>query len=305
MREIRQVLFPTDFSPCAEQALPYATELARRHGAELHLLHAVVFRADDPFDAAHFFPQPEEVLRLVRESAEKELAALAAGQARCTVALREAKGRGMSVVPAILSYLEEHAIDLVVMGTHGGRAGQLLGSVAEQVVRHAHCPVLTVRQREGGGAFHPFRRVLVPVDFSAQSREALATARELAAADGGSVDLLHVLAAPIYPAFYGLNGVYEALPMEDPQVLRQRARKGLEELAKEAGGRAVPEELWLEDGLPAAEIERFARTHENDLIVLPSHGLTGVERFLLGSTAERVLHFAPCPVWILKPTKNA
>jgi nucleotide-binding universal stress UspA family protein len=142
-------LFPTDFSESCGEAMAYACELVNQFDAELHLLHVL-------HDLAATVPEPELAIamwgdyqREMRESAERALKGL-----RCS-GLREEKIAQRSVrlgSPAneIVEYAKDNDIDLIVIGTRGrsGLAHVLLGSVAERVVRHAPCPVLTVRQKQ-------------------------------------------------------------------------------------------------------------------------------------------------------------
>jgi universal stress protein A len=132
---IKRLLVPTDFSVCSMRALRYAEELARRFGAEVALVHV-----DESLVAR------SELSGLREAVAEEELERL--------VALLQARGVPARAVVRSGGAAEEitaetERADLVVMGTHGrtGLAHVLMGSVAERVVRHASCPVLTVRQR--------------------------------------------------------------------------------------------------------------------------------------------------------------
>ena len=142
-----RILVPTDFSEPSEAALEYARAVATRFGASLHLLHVV----DDPYRAAYateaYIPEVEGL--------RDELIADAIGKLKerlrsPDVGSLHATTHAVIGIPAwsIVEYAGMHDIDLIVMGTHG-RAGMshlLMGSVAEQVVRTALCPVLTVRQ---------------------------------------------------------------------------------------------------------------------------------------------------------------
>ncbi len=144
----RKVLFTTDFSPYAAQALPHAVSLAREHGAELHVLHVIPtpeltaqFDVAGPaFDASLLLElergAQEQIEKVVPEETRKEL----------TVAC--AVRRGAAFVE-IVRYAREQGIDLIVLATHGrtGLTHALFGSVAEKVVRKAPCPVLSVRPK--------------------------------------------------------------------------------------------------------------------------------------------------------------
>jgi nucleotide-binding universal stress UspA family protein len=299
MLNVRTILLPTDFSRSSRQALPHALFLARQFGAELHLLHAVVWRGEDS-DPARAFPDREEILARMSEIAESEMAALVAPHRGEPLRLREVRERGLYAGPVILDYAREHDVDLIVIGTHGRRGPQhlILGSIAEEVVRHAHCPVLTVRAHEEAGELAPWSRLLVPYDFSGHARTALAYGRELAGIYGARLDLLHVIETHAYPTFYGNVGSEPVL--RRVAELRARAADEMEKAYAATPGPEVPHRCFTADGRPSAEIARFAEDNGSDLIVVATHGLSGLERLLLGSTAEAVVRSAPCPVFTVK-----
>jgi len=141
MINLKHVLVPTDFGAASEAALMYGRTLARRFGADLHLLHVM--------DNTFLRPMAGDPLA-VKASTYKLL------HGKLTAADRaDLHGRVVVEVSddphdVIVEYAKAHGIDLIVMGTHGrhGAAHVLMGSVAERVVRSAPCPVLTVRQPE-------------------------------------------------------------------------------------------------------------------------------------------------------------
>jgi universal stress protein A len=147
-RSVTTILVPTDFSEPSDAALEYATTLATKLGASLHLLH--VF--EDPyitggaFAAEMYAPVPadlrEALLNEAKERLEQRLAGLDNDRFHVTAEVYTGP-----TAKAITDYAKTAGIDLIVMGTHGrtGMAHLLLGSVAERVVRAAHCPVMTVR----------------------------------------------------------------------------------------------------------------------------------------------------------------
>lgn len=147
---MKNVLVATDFGDAADVALKYGRELARTFGARLHLIHVV----DDL--AARMVGFPEYVPSLGRMQAEAEAAARTRMETLVSDEDRRVLGAQTAVVVsqwparAILDYAREVDVDAIVVGTHGrGRVAQFfMGSVAENVVRHAPCPVLTVRHPE-------------------------------------------------------------------------------------------------------------------------------------------------------------
>jgi nucleotide-binding universal stress UspA family protein len=149
VNRITRILVPTDFSDTSDTALTYARSLADSLGASLHLVHV--------FDDSYADAMLADASAAVYES----MRATAMGTARRKLQRRmpPAERRRLfgttsmidgTPATAIVDYANEHDIDLIVMGTHGRRgfAHLLLGSVAEQVVRTAKCPVLTVRDKQ-------------------------------------------------------------------------------------------------------------------------------------------------------------
>lgn len=137
----------------------------------------------------------------------------------------------------------------------------------------------------------PKRNVVVPVDFSAVSSEALATALELASSPA-HVHVVHVL-VPLEAMSPGIMwGTVDDFSRE------QAVREYYGKFAAEHG--FVGADLAVRFGDPGTEIAEFAREVAADLIVVPSHGHHGLKRVLLGSVAERILRHAPCPVLVLR-----
>ncbi|MDX1503125.1 MAG: universal stress protein [Thermoanaerobaculia bacterium] len=294
----RKLLYPTDFSRCARQALTHALFLAERFEAELHLLHAHVLHADDPANPERHFPESEELLRRLHEIAGSELARLLEAGRDRPIALREFQPRAISAATAILDHIDEHGIDLVVMGTHGrGRAARLLaGSVANQTIRSAPCPVLTLRERDEGRPIEAIDRIVAPLDFSRHTGPQLAWALELAQLYDARLQLLHVIERPVYPYFYSTLAGEQA--SERVAELEERTREALQDALAAAGGaRGREVEVHVRRGRPASEIVAFAR-ESSDMIALSTRGLSGVERLLLGSTAQEVVQTADQPVFL-------
>jgi nucleotide-binding universal stress UspA family protein len=144
------------------------------------------------------------------------------------------------------------------------------------------------------------RSILLPTDFSDCGNYALTYAASLARTFKASIICLNVI-EPIVPAV-GYSGMTEPLPIADiTEQLENSAERELPKLAEcdECAGLEV-EELVVH-GEAAAEIVRVAKDREVDLIVISSHGRTGLGRILFGSTAEAVVRHAPCPVLVVKP----
>jgi nucleotide-binding universal stress UspA family protein len=145
MPDIKKILCPVDFSAGSKASLSYAQDLAKRVGAELYLVHAY----ENPvyvLPMSGYVGPTAEILAGVRKQIDDELARWKDEVAKQGLVVR---GEVLEGAPyrVVLDAADEYKPDLIVMGTHGrtGLAHVLIGSVAERVVRMAHCPVLTVR----------------------------------------------------------------------------------------------------------------------------------------------------------------
>jgi nucleotide-binding universal stress UspA family protein len=149
MINLKTILVPSDFSDCSEAARRYGFELARRFDASLHLLHVVQDPMTLPWAAEGFSVPVFDVVEQWQAEAQQRLSRSVPPDDLARVTVAATIG---SPYPEILRYADEHAVDLIVMGTHGrgGVTHLLLGSIAEKVVRRAPCPVLTVHGVERG-----------------------------------------------------------------------------------------------------------------------------------------------------------
>lgn len=293
-----KIVFPTDLSETSRQALGHALWLAEDFDAELHMLHALVLHDGGLMQDHQVFPDGPSLMARLEEVAKSELGKLSQNARAKPLRIVEAVRRDVSAGAAILRYLDDVDADLVVMGTHGhrGAARLFLGSVAAEVVRSARCPVLTLRREPEGRSLEGLDRLLVPVDFSDHSVAAIAAARNLAHRWGAALDLIHVVEIDTLPTFYGPGAVIDVRPR-----LEQRSAEELQRLIEEKAGPEVEVHYTVAVGRAGAEIVRHAEETGADLIIQPTHGRTGIARMLLGSTAERVLRTAHCPVMTLKP----
>ncbi len=299
MLRVRKILFPTDFSEPSRLALDQALMWAEVQDAELILLHVVATRPMDFVEPEARFPDPEEITARVQELAKTELARLIAPLQDRPLRLRQRVFVAPDADQGILDVAHEENVDLIILGTHGrrGAARLLIGSVAAEVLRRADRAVLVVPSR-GRLRAGRLRRILAPVDFSEPSKHAVAEARALAAAAGAQLELFHVLPnfempLPMNPG--GFGGASSIVADLEPA-----ARDALDAMATEAGPPAkIETELW--QGPAAPSILNRAEATEADLIVLASHGYTGLDRLLLGSVTEKVARLAHCPVLVLPP----
>ena len=192
----------------------------------------------------------------------------------------------------VLRMADESGADLIAMGTHGrtGLRRLLAGSVAIAVLRGARCAVLALRSHDHRYEAKEIRVILHPTDFSDGSKAALRVARSLARDLGARLLILHVMPSEIF--------VSEAVIPVDPATYRTT----LEAMRGHLDGPDLkyPVEARLGQGTAADESLRVAQEVECDLIVMGTHGRTGLGRLLMGSVAESVLPRADCPVIVVK-----
>ncbi len=294
--EIRKILVPTDFSETARAAVDQALILAVKYDAELTVLHARLLFEDDPAEL------PKKLSSLQREENKVENALMKQVK-KCTegsmhLKIKHEIIRGYSAPSAILGYINNHDFDLVVIGTHGrtGLEHILIGSVAEKVVRYARCPVLTVRSKEY--VKDRFTKILVPFDFSEPAMLALKMAAEFTDEPRGEIHLLYAVEQDVHPALYawGMKTVFEVIPDLEKKV-KVRMDESVKRIAELKERKIIK---LVREGKPHKVISTYADEISPDALVIGTHGLVGLERFLLGSTTERVIRSIRFPVLTVK-----
>jgi nucleotide-binding universal stress UspA family protein len=141
------------------------------------------------------------------------------------------------------------------------------------------------------------RRILVPIDFSEHSKDALEYAVDLGSHFKAELILIYVVETVGYPADLGYGQV--AIPQLEKEMT-ERGRKELQRLADTFIGEKLKVKLLVQVGRPFLEIIKTAKTDEVDMIIIATHGHTGVEHILFGSTAEKVVRKAHCPVLVVR-----
>jgi nucleotide-binding universal stress UspA family protein len=140
-------------------------------------------------------------------------------------------------------------------------------------------------------------KILVPIDFSDYSKSALKYAAQIAKFFDASITLVYVVEPMIYPADFSMGQV--AIPSTDMH-LHERAEEELKTLANSVIDPTIKVDITIKTGKPFVEINETAKEIDADLIIIATHGHTGVEHILFGSTAEKVVRKAPCPVLTLR-----
>ena len=296
MLAIKKILFPTDFSECAEHAFSHAAELAALFDAEVHVFHTRI-RPLSYYPALKHLLEEAERLENKQNNpdGEKTMRAPIGDQ---IIVISDEKA-GHAAYEEIISYSKAHDIDLIVMGTHGRRGPRRLfiGSTAERVVRLAPCPVLTLRS--DADILNPAQlsNILVPVDFSDFSNDAIRYAAELADTWDAEITLIHVIEEAVLPTVYGVEPV-ATYPVDH---LMEESQKQIDRLKEAYFGENPRVHTKILVGHSALTIASYAKESSTNLIVIPTHGLTGLKRFLMGSVAEHVVRNAQCAVLTIKP----
>lgn len=304
---LKTILVSIDFSASSRHALEVAVTLAKEFGDSLHLLHVAEIGSPAYEIGATDFP---DMAMIIRHKARAELKALGGGKLPTTLPLKIHVRRGWPFVGGKRPWLEitqaakELTADLVVLGTHGhtGLKHVWPGSTAERVVQHAPCAVLTVPKPEPrasglrSATFNP-TAILVPSDFSKASEAALPYAGALAEKFGAGVTLVHSL-EPWLHASYALASTY------NPKTAAA-CKKKLAALAQRTLPTGSVVKTLVRHGNPGLEVAGVARDLKIDLIVIATRGNTGLKHVLLGSTAERVVRHAFCPVLVVREKGSA
>ncbi|MDX1637730.1 MAG: universal stress protein [Balneolaceae bacterium] len=325
MIQINKILVPTDFSDRSIAAYTHAQELASTFGARVDMIHIVptlkyfsesISKLGVPLDV------DEDLYPHVKDGAVHRLNGLMADYI-------EESNRGEALVRierkpsrAISEYAAENGYDLIVMGSRGEHSSDVLrGSITEKVIRYSEVPVFTVDERlkpEG------LKNILVPTDASSLSFTCLPLALTLAETYGARLTLFHVLElygtlsesierrpgnseeTDIYTHIIGKMEQY----LSDHNYNTIEIRRGDEEFHDKViitrGDRThtIRVDTVIGRGLSAHyEIENYAPDNA-DLIVMTTHGHSGLAHFFLGSTTEKVAQHVDMPVVTVKPSKE-
>ena len=297
-----RLLVPLDGSELAEGALPLATALARRTRGTVHLLAAHVPEPSFVVPAAPV--AMPEVAREAREHLARYLVATAGAVAassdvQVTWALRDG-----SPAVEVDRYTREHAIDFVVMTTHGrsGLSRFWLGSVAEQVLRRVGAPVLLLRAGQAPiAALSESARIVVALDGSEPAEAALEPAIALGSLAPGATFTLALVVEPPAP-FVVTTGEPAPFPPDWQDSQRRAGKAYLDGLARRLRRRGLEVQATVVVGAGvAARLVALAGELDASLLVLATRASSGLDRLLLGSVADKVVRTAVQPVLVVPP----
>lgn len=294
----KRLLVPLDGSELAERALPMALELLSGGEGEIILLRVPVLvpMSRARYSGALSWWYPDQAEQRARQQAKEYLAGVCEHVARPGVVLRPEVEEG-DAASCIVDLAQARDVDAIVMTTHGysGLTHWFMGSVTDKVVRAAHRPVLIVRDAR------PVRRILVTVDGSARSELALPPAISVAQRLDADVTCLHVIEPLLIFDMRFLRSDYTAAEVLDVtlEAAEEDAQRYVASLAERFGASGVQFKPVVRDGPVADTILSYAAEQETDLVVMATHGRTGLSRWVYGSVAQKVLRRICCALLLV------
>jgi nucleotide-binding universal stress UspA family protein len=292
MTKLKQLVAATDLSAPARHAVERAALLSQQTGASLDVLHVANLA---PLERLRqlMMQTPEALQHRVLDAAREKLAGLAQ-------ALRERYGVSAQTHVVSGSLLEELArasdavaADLIVCGGRGENFMRhlVLGSTPERMIGHTKRPILVVKQ----AAHAPYRKLLVPVDFSPSSLPAIRAARLIA--PQAQIALLHAFEVP-FESSLRYASVDDKTIHRYRDIARQEAVQQLYALSEEARLPASAVQCIVVHGVPSLLIVEQEQEINCDLIVMGKHGDNPFEEFFIGSVTKRVLAHAQSDVLV-------
>jgi len=291
---MRQYVVPVDFSKSSNVAVDYAVARARRRNAKLILVHvistnALIAATSEDSGSAELIVKAQEA---ARENAQIAMRKLVARKGLAPNAHRVIFIESLDPAGAIAAQARKSRARMIIMGSEGrtGISRLFSGSVAEATLRATTRPLLVVKK---GKLTKPAAKtIVVPIDFSKASLAALKSAREIAKAEKETLMLLNIVAASDQMVPYNLRAEFhQSLIKTENQRMRDLARR-----LKLAPRRYRTLVIRARDA--AAAIAKEAKKHRASMIVMGSHGRSGLKHLVLGSVAERTLRHATCPVLV-------
>lgn len=297
MDTVRSIVAAVDFTECSRSALAEAVRISRFNQAPLHAVHVIetLVLADLEEAVGGDDPDFRDTIVADTRAAWKEFSAGIEGAGGAAIDIRidqPAEGIGAAIA--------DHRADLLVLGVRGTSEGQGAGTLATQTARRAKVKTLLVQPGHAGA----YRNIVVAVDFSETSRDALLAAMRIAVQDGASVQVVHVFDPP------WLRLHYRSATPQATSDYRKQFLDGLARRLERFCDPGDPETRWVKPSFHVIEhrshgvgIVDFALGLSADLVVLGTRGRTNLRDLVLGSTAERVLRHAPCSILAVPPVK--
>lgn len=284
------VLVPLDGSQHSERALEVACSIAaKRDGAGIALLRALETPRLSAWLPAEMLPLYDHEKKLVAHYLETKREALE----KQGIEVRTMLAPGPGPIEAVVKECKEGRADLVVLSSHGqtGWIRLFLGSNAEKIARLAPASILMVKGTDE--AAPTFKNILIPLDGSKRAEKAMNSALDIAPGGSASITLAGVSVVFKGHAFEG-----DMRAVVEPDL--KRLEEYLDEQAEWLNAQGYQVDTVIRRGEPAEEILKLTEEISSDLVLMTSHGRTGLAVWLYGSVAERILRHSPCSVLVMK-----
>lgn len=279
---LKNILFTTDFTDASRHALPFAAALARHYGSHLFLAHVI---EQIPMSSVPMDVMPPEIER-DEERISKRM--------QDFMHTDELQGLKTDAIvesgflwPCVSEIVEKQKINMLVVGTHGRGALKrlLLGSAAEEIFRHASCPVLTIGPHvpPARAQFDKLEKILFATDFSIGSARALEYALKLVSEHDAQLLMIHVVQA-------------SAVPFDITDEFVANSEAELKDMIPRGAMPATPPLFLTLIGIPSEQILNFAERENADLIVIGMHKGTSLAPHWPNEFAAKVIAEAKCPV---------
>jgi nucleotide-binding universal stress UspA family protein len=295
----KHILLPLDGSTLAEAAIPYAVELCRRLDSKVTLLHVIEKDAPVEIHGQHHLTNEPEACEYLERIAEKKFAT-------CKNVEHHVHTEEVSKVSrSIIEHSGEFAPDLIILCAHGegGLRDIVAGSIAQQVLANGKVPVLLIHPEE---PFKGFSNLMIALDGDPDHDQALDMAGELAEQFGSTLRLIRIV-----PTFATLEGEQAALgtmlPVTTSAYLDMMEEEAAEYLQRKLDawcGKGINCEAEVQRGEPAQEVVKSAINSNANVIILGTHGKSGLNAFWSGSVAPKIVAKTKIPV-LLYPVRRA
>ncbi len=303
MTEFKNIVLTTDLSANADVAIPFAVALAKRNEGMINVFHAFEVDSKDAL-ADGVVVGASAWIRSIRQQRERNVAALANRISENFGVITHYTVADGNAAAEVARFAIDSRADVIVTATHGrtGLTHLVLGSVAERILRLSLIPVLTVRPGElAFDSNSKFKTILLPTDFSENAAAAQPYAIALAKKDGAKLSLVHVVDDSIY-----YTTLEPGVLMPDLECLTDALRADAERSLSDVAASILTKfgvkcEQIAASGRIAEQICAIAKERQADLIVISTHGYTGLSHLVFGSVAEKVVRSSPVPVLSIKP----
>jgi nucleotide-binding universal stress UspA family protein len=301
-----KILVPLDGSAIAQGILPCVKTLARPFRSTIILFHAAEVPVEPRGRRQKEYAQ--ETTNRTRSLAEEYLTGVAKVLRRQRFKVEMRVGLG-GVAHSITDFAEAEKVELVAMSTHGraGLARWMLGSAPDRVLRHAHQPVLLVRPTGDTPAeakAFPLKTIIVPLDGSRAAEAALPHAQEMAKMLKLEVVLVQVISAETTVQFTPMGPDTLAIPTDVLQRIDLVASGYLAGVGKDLKRQGIQVRWDVLRGMAAHRIVEFARETPGSMVVMTTHGRSGLRRWVLGSVADEVVRASGEPVLVVRPGRG-